>query len=49
MRLLAYNHYLEKTIVMYLLSAAYGTYCIILESNYYIRKKVIIFILRLLS
>jgi hypothetical protein len=40
MRLLAYNHYLEETVVMYLLSAACGTYYIILECNYYIRTKV---------
>jgi len=39
MRLLAYNNYLEKTVVMYLLSAACGTYCIILKCNYYIRTK----------
>jgi hypothetical protein len=39
MRLLAYNHYLEKTVVMHLLSAACGTYGIILECNYYIRTK----------
>jgi hypothetical protein len=34
-----YNHYLEKTVFMYLLSAACGTYCIILECDYYIRTK----------
>jgi hypothetical protein len=39
MRLLAYNHYLKKTVVMYLLSTACGTYCIILECNYYIKTK----------
>jgi hypothetical protein len=38
-RLLVYNHYLEKTVVMYLSSAACGTYCIILECNYYISTK----------
>jgi hypothetical protein len=41
MRLLAYNHYLEKIVVIYLLSAACGTYCIILDCN--IRTKVLVF------
>jgi hypothetical protein len=39
MRLLVYNPYLEKTVFMYLLSAVCGTYCIILECDYYIKTK----------
>jgi len=49
MRLLAYNHYLDKTVIMYLLSAAWGTYVIILDVTIISEQKVIIFILRLFS
>jgi hypothetical protein len=42
MRLLAYNHYLEKTVVMNLLSAACGTYVIILDVIIMSKQKVII-------
>jgi len=48
MRLLTYNHYLEKTVVMYLLSAPCGTYCIILECNCYIKTKCYYFYIVLL-
>jgi hypothetical protein len=41
-RLLAYNHYLEKTVVMNLLSAACGTYVIILDVIIMLKQKVII-------
>jgi hypothetical protein len=41
-RLLAYNHYLEKTVVMNLLSAACGTYVIILDVIIISKQKVFI-------
>jgi hypothetical protein len=49
MRLLAYNHYLEKIVVIYLLGAACGTYCIILECNYYIRTKGYYFYIKVIQ
>jgi hypothetical protein len=49
MRLLSYNHYLEETVVMYLLSAACGTYCIIFECNYYIKTKGYYFYIKVIQ
>jgi hypothetical protein len=49
MRLLAYNHYLEKTVIMYLLSAACGTYIIILECNYYTKIKGYYFYIKVIQ
>jgi len=40
---------LEKAVIMYLLSAAWGTYVIILDVIIISEQKVIIFILRLFS
>jgi hypothetical protein len=43
MRLLAYNHYLEKTVITYLLSATWGTYVIILDVIIISEQNIIIF------